>query len=142
MVDPTASTKRVLSALRDMGITVCVDDFGTGYTSLQTLLELPVNCVKLDKMLTTRSVQGRQDSTQLLSSVLAMLESLNFQHVVAEGVEAAHHKDALLAIGCPMAQGWLFGGPQRAEHIIAASASSPGAAADRVSRADLNAVEQ
>lgn len=142
VVDPTASTKRVLSALRDMGITVCVDDFGTGYTSLQTLLELPVNCVKLDKMLTTRSVQGQQDSTQLLSSVLAMLESLNFQHVVAEGVEAAHHKDALLAIGCPMAQGWLFGGPQRAEHIIAASASSPGTAADRVPRADLNAVDQ
>lgn len=117
LVDRGHASMNALQTLRAMGVTISVDDFGTGYASLQTLLTLPVNCVKLDRSLVSRIDEDAGEATDLLSSVVALLNSLHISMIVAEGVETRRQADVLLAVGCPMAQGWLYGFPQAADEI-------------------------
>lgn len=117
LVDRGHASMNALQTLRAMGVTISVDDFGTGYASLQTLLTLPVNCVKLDRSLVSRIDEDACEATDLLSSVVALLNSLHISMIVAEGVETRRQADVLLAVGCPMAQGWLYGFPQAADEI-------------------------
>ncbi|HWS36360.1 MAG TPA: EAL domain-containing protein [Actinoplanes sp.] len=109
-IDTALST---LNALHDLGVVLAIDDFGTGYSSLSYLNRLPVGIVKLDRSFV--SEVGRQGANeQIVRAVLAMTSALDLR-VVAEGVETEAQRDWLREQGCDLAQGWLFGRPQRAE---------------------------
>jgi diguanylate cyclase (GGDEF)-like protein len=109
-IDTALST---LNELHDLGVILAIDDFGTGYSSLSYLNRLPVGIVKLDRSFV--SDVGQQGANeQIVRAVLAMTKALDLR-VVAEGVETEAQRDWLREQGCDLAQGWLFGKPQRAE---------------------------
>ncbi|WP_284305830.1 putative bifunctional diguanylate cyclase/phosphodiesterase [Mobilicoccus caccae] len=110
LVDEGPATAETLEALREAGIRLCVDDFGTGYASLATLLRLPVDCVKLDRSLVAGLGESEAAERQL-AAVMSLVRSLGIEDIVAEGVETEQQAIALLELGCPLAQGWFYGRP-------------------------------
>ncbi len=105
------STGNVLNALNKTGIRIALDDFGTGYSSLSHVHQFPLKTLKIDRSFITPLGSGHPNrSTAIVSAVLGLAASLNL-NVVAEGVETPAQRDTLMAMGCSLAQGYLFGRP-------------------------------
>jgi diguanylate cyclase (GGDEF)-like protein/PAS domain S-box-containing protein len=102
-------TIKVLKRLKGLGVGLELDDFGTGYSSLSYLHQLPFDAVKIDRSFVS-GMPGREGSTHLVETILGMARSLKLE-VVAEGVETVEQRDQLRALGCPLAQGYLFSKP-------------------------------
>ena len=85
-----------------------IDDFGSGYSNLSRLSELPIDVVKIDKSL----LWG---DTLLFNSVLQMIKNLGFTTII-EGVETSGHVQQIEMIGTDMMQGYFFGHPQPTDH--------------------------
>ena len=95
-----------LSMLRRAGVHVAIDDFGTGFSSLSHLLELPANCLKIDR----RFVEGvglDPMATGLTKAILSLTNSMGID-CVAEGVELQSQHEMLTEFGCQQFQGWLY----------------------------------
>jgi len=105
----------LLGSLKHMGVDIAVDDFGVGYSSLALLRRLPLDCLKVDKSFVDEMVANQQDYT-IVEAVLRMSEGLGLRSV-AEGVETAEQREALRALGCRSAQGYLFARPMPADAI-------------------------
>lgn len=103
-----------LRELRAIGVGISIDDFGTGYSSLAQLHRLPVTEVKIDRSFTMRL--GEDGSAAFIAGIVGLGHGLGLR-VVAEGVETPEQCDALLAIGCDRAQGFLFGKPVEAPEL-------------------------
>jgi EAL domain-containing protein (putative c-di-GMP-specific phosphodiesterase class I) len=99
----------VAGRLRDQGVRVALDDFGSGFNALAQLHSLPVDIVKLDSTLTDVEVTPERAGA-LCRSVLAICAELDVT-VVAEGIETSARAAALAELGCPLGQGYLFGQP-------------------------------
>ena len=95
--------------LREMGFVLEMDDFGSGYSSLNMLGELPFDVVKLDKGFVDRCTCGERGRL-LLGAVIDMLRQLELG-MVAEGVESRGQAEFLAAHGCPVQQGYYFSRP-------------------------------
>lgn len=93
---------RVLRELGEMGISITIDDFGTGHSSLSALKHLPIDGLKIDKSF-IRDLPG-QDDTCIAVAIVSMARSLGM-HVIAEGVESQAQLDLLKSQGCQAAQG-------------------------------------
>jgi EAL domain-containing protein (putative c-di-GMP-specific phosphodiesterase class I) len=104
---------QVLGELRRMGYALAVDDFGTWYSSLATLDELPIDAVKLDRRF-VRGVGGDLDDDAIVASVIRLAHARDL-YVVAEGVESWAEGARLCELGCDRAHGYLFSTPQRSE---------------------------
>ena len=101
----------MIKKLQDKGFVVEMDDFGSGYSSLNTLHEMPVDVVKLDlRFLTGTHVQK---SRLILQAIAGMLQQLQLP-VIAEGVETVEQADFLEAIGCHIIQGYYYAKPMPA----------------------------
>src|SRR4051812_24502052 len=103
----------MMHALLDVGVALAVDDFGTWYSSLGTLGELPIEAVKLDQSF-VRGVGSDLEGDGIVSSVIELAHAHGVR-VVAEGVESWSEGARLCELGCDHALGYLFSGPQRAE---------------------------
>jgi len=103
----------LLESLRDAGVALAIDDFGTWYSSLGTLGELPIEAVKLDQSF-VRGVGSDLEGDSIVSSVIELAHAHGVR-VVAEGVESWSEGARLCELGCDRALGYLFSGPQRAE---------------------------
>jgi EAL domain-containing protein (putative c-di-GMP-specific phosphodiesterase class I) len=90
-----------------------VDDFGTWYSTLGALDELPVDAVKLDQRY-VRGVGGDLDDDTIVASVISLAHARGL-YVVAEGVESWAESARLIELGCDRAHGFLFASPQRAD---------------------------
>jgi PAS domain S-box-containing protein len=101
--------------LRAQGCRLALDDFGTGYSSLLHLQSLPFDTLKVDRSF-VGSMTERRESRKIVSAVIGLGQSLGLA-TVAEGVESEEQAEALLLLGCEMAQGWLFGKPVPAERL-------------------------
>jgi EAL domain-containing protein (putative c-di-GMP-specific phosphodiesterase class I) len=95
-----------IARLNEMGITVALDDFGAGYSSLTYLHALPVQIIKLDRGLAVGPEPARIET--LYRSVIRLCDSLGIE-VIAEGIESTAQADTVFAAGCRLAQGHLFG---------------------------------
>jgi EAL domain-containing protein (putative c-di-GMP-specific phosphodiesterase class I) len=100
---------RVLSTLRERGIQIAVDDFGTGYASMTYLRQLPVDILKIDRFFVSRALQGTYDCT-MIETLLQLGQTLDLA-IVAEGVETSEQLDFLSVRGCQRAQGYHFARP-------------------------------
>jgi diguanylate cyclase (GGDEF)-like protein len=96
----------VLGALKALGVYVAIDDFGTGYSSLAALKRLPVEVVKVDRSFVDGLGTDRDD-TAIVASILSLAHAMGL-HVIAEGVETPLHASQLVALGCTVAQGYLW----------------------------------
>ena len=103
----------LMASLRDAGVALAIDDFGTWYSSLGTLGELPIEAVKLDQSF-VRGVGSDLENDSIVSSVIELAHAHGVR-VVAEGVESWSEGARLCELGCDRALGYLFSGPQRAE---------------------------
>lgn len=108
--------------LRDNQIMVALDDFGTGYTSLEQLMKLPVNLVKLDKSLVD-NIARKKMNYDFVKSVI-YLGHLMDAEVIAEGVEFDEQLELLRKIDCDFTQGFLWGKPMDYKEAIALASDS------------------
>lgn len=108
-------TVELLHELRRMGFRVAIDDFGRGYASLTYLRQLPIDVLKMDRMLAWGIGQEPRDEA-LFSALIALGRGLQIT-VVAEGIERQEQLDWLRRIGCDHVQGYLIGRPSAAERL-------------------------
>jgi diguanylate cyclase (GGDEF)-like protein len=106
-----------LYELRRLGVALSIDDFGTGYSSLSYLHHLPVDELKVDRSFIGGLGRNRRDR-YLVEAIVGMARALGLD-VVAEGVETRQQLEALGALGCNLAQGYLFARPQAADRMFA-----------------------
>ncbi|MFG2309877.1 aminotransferase class I/II-fold pyridoxal phosphate-dependent enzyme [Streptomyces sp. NPDC048566] len=108
-----AQIKRVLRSLRELGVHIAVDDFGTGFSSLGYLRDFPVDVLKIDKtFIDDLAVDSRQIA--LVEGIVNIADTLGIQ-VIAEGIEDAGQRDMLAGMGCRFGQGFLFARPMTAQ---------------------------
>jgi len=101
-----------LKAIRDMGVHISIDDFGTGHSSLSYLTQLPVNALKIDRSFITH-MAGSSESLTIVLVIISLAHSLKHK-VIAEGIDDAAQMDLLRQYGCDEAQGYLIGHPMPA----------------------------
>jgi diguanylate cyclase (GGDEF)-like protein len=111
LLDNPEHVRATLERLRAIGIGAALDDFGTGYSSLSYLHSLPLRILKIDRAFVQELDKGANtSSTTVVAAILALARALNIQ-VIAEGIETPAQRDALMAMGCEMGQGYLLGRP-------------------------------
>jgi diguanylate cyclase (GGDEF)-like protein/PAS domain S-box-containing protein len=108
--------ERTLGQLSKSGIRIALDDFGTGYASLTHLKQLPVDVVKIDRTFLSDILHDRGQNAAIIRAVVNLGRSLGLQ-VVAEGVETADQQAYLIAQGCTVGQGFLYGKATPASHV-------------------------
>lgn len=109
--DRDPDVAEILRVLGDEGVRIAIDDFGAGTTSLAHLRSLPVSRLKLDRSLITDLVGADAERANMIVRTLAGLADQLGIQVLAEGVEEAEQRDALVDAGIPLAQGYFFGRP-------------------------------
>lgn len=111
-------TSEVLSKLSDFGLRISIDDFGTAFSSLRYLGELPVSSVKIDQYFISGLQDELSDSKQMAinRAIIRLGEALGLE-VVAEGVESDYQCRFLIEEGCRLGQGFLFSLPLPAEEV-------------------------
>ncbi len=119
VMDDPALAIRMLTRLKGLGVSIWLDDFGTGHSSLAYLRQLPVDCIKIDRSF-INDIEG-ESAGPLLQGMISMARSVGCE-VLAEGIETEAQRRALLAAGCRLMQGFLFGKPDVFERWNAAPA--------------------
>lgn len=117
LLEAPAASLESLVRLRLLGCSLAMDDFGVGYSSLDRLCELPFSQVKLDASF-VRKLMNHPRSGAIISSAVTLAEAMDMTLVV-EGVETTEQRDQLLALGCQVAQGYLFSRPQDRSSFLA-----------------------
>jgi EAL domain-containing protein (putative c-di-GMP-specific phosphodiesterase class I) len=108
---------RDLISLKDMGVRLSIDDFGTGFSSLSYLKRLPIDTIKIDKSF-IRDIKTDANDAAIITAIIKMSHSLNFK-VIAEGVETAEQLAYLKQYECDEIQGFYFSQPLTAEDFSA-----------------------
>jgi EAL domain-containing protein (putative c-di-GMP-specific phosphodiesterase class I) len=106
-----------LERLQAMGSMVILDDFGTGYSSLSYLKRLPVDVLKIDRSFVDGLGSDPHD-TSIVQAITALADAMALE-ILAEGVETSCQLDALVELGCPLAQGFLWSRPLPADDATA-----------------------
>jgi len=121
LIADTHQAARQLHELKEIGVTVSIDDFGVGYSSLSYLRQLPIDHLKVDRSF-VRDVPDDSDAAALATAITAMAHSLK-RGVIAEGVENWEQAKFLRSIGCHLMQGHLFAAAmpaQECERVLTA----------------------
>lgn len=113
-IHDTRDAAAKIRALDAVGIHVSIDDFGTGYASIASLKAFLVHELKIDQSFIHDMSTDRPD--RFVAAMIALGRALNL-HVVAEGVERADQREALLHMGCDAFQGYLIGRPVAADDL-------------------------
>jgi EAL domain-containing protein (putative c-di-GMP-specific phosphodiesterase class I) len=106
----------MITRLRDLGIRIAIDDYGTGLSTLDYLKKIPANEIKIDQSFVKGMVDNRSDRL-MVQSTIGLAHSLD-RKVVAEGVEQRDILDLLITMGCDIAQGFAIGRPMNLESLI------------------------
>jgi len=129
-----------LRALRQMGVRISIDDFGTGFSSVSVLRVFPVDALKIDTSFVRDLVLDPNDAV-IAGAVIALAKSMGLE-VIAEGVENPAQLEYLLVHGCQMWQGYLCCPPVRADDVRSVLGRRSGAVIHRLSTpADVEAVK-
>ena len=111
--DPDVISK--LRRLRERGIRISIDDFGTRYSSLNYLRRFPVNTIKIDKSF-IRDLDEHHDATPIIHAIIGIARGFGL-HLLAEGVETSYQMRILQELGCEEMQGYFFSKPLSAEKV-------------------------
>ena len=114
MRDPAAA-KRTLKGLRDIGVKIDLDDFGTGHSSLASLHQYPIDVLKMDRAFIANLERG-QKFYALIQAIIELAGNFEMQ-IVAEGIETAEQLITLQSMNCTFGQGYLFSKPLPPEQV-------------------------
>ena len=109
VIDNAQDNIEVLRKLREAGFIVEMDDFGSGYSSLNMLKEIPLDVLKIDMVFLKESANNNKSSI-ILQSIIDMANKLNLSQIT-EGVETREQLDMLKEMGCKLFQGYYFSKP-------------------------------
>ena len=115
LVQDLEKTLAILTALKDAGVRISVDDFGTGFSSLSYLKRFPLDRLKIDQSFIRDLVTNRDDQA-IAAATINLGHSLGLA-VIAEGVETDEQLRILRSLGCNEAQGYLFARPMPAKEL-------------------------
>jgi len=105
----------MISRLRDLGVNIAIDDYGTGLSTLDYLKKIPANEIKIDQSFVKGMVENRSDRL-MVQSTIGLAHSLD-RKVVAEGVEDRDILELLIGMGCDIAQGFAIGRPMSIDSL-------------------------
>jgi diguanylate cyclase (GGDEF)-like protein len=114
MRDPEMA-RTVMHALNELGVHLAIDDYGTGYSSLEYLLRLPIHALKLDRAFSA-DLANQQRSVAIVQSTVDLTHALGLQ-MIAEGVEDEATLSILRELGCDLVQGYHLGRPMPAAEL-------------------------
>jgi diguanylate cyclase (GGDEF)-like protein/PAS domain S-box-containing protein len=109
LIEDLSPAGTTLATLKRLGLRLAVDDFGTGYSSLAYLSNFPLDALKIDKSFIDRVATSVEGET-MVRAVVDLAHTLGLTSI-AEGVEQPEQADALVRLGCGLAQGFLFARP-------------------------------
>jgi len=112
LLEDAPRTLRLLNTLREHGVLVQLDDFGTGFSALSYLHRFPISGLKIDRSFVAglAGEGGRHESLALVRAILALAGTLGIE-TVGEGIETAEQRRILMELGCAHGQGYLLGRP-------------------------------
>lgn len=122
LMDDVDAVRRTLNRLKALGVRIAVDDFGTGYTSLSHLRDLPIDRLKIDRSFVT-DLPSNAGSAAIVRAIIQLGAALGLS-VVAEGVETRAQRDWIVDQGCSELQGFLIHGPVRGDSLQQSLAAS------------------
>jgi diguanylate cyclase (GGDEF)-like protein/PAS domain S-box-containing protein len=126
LVHDVESAKAALVRLKELGVKIAIDDFGTGYASLDYIRHFTMaDFLKIDRSFVDGVEQPGSQEAAIVQAAIALAKSLGLR-VVAEGVETPHQMDALRALDCDLAQGFLFSRPVPIDEAIVLLQAQPG----------------
>jgi len=108
LMQDTTLAVSILNKLSELGIKISIDDFGTGFSSLNYLKNLPIDYLKIDQ--TFIKDFNLQTNSAITKAIVTLAQSLNMK-TIAEGVETKEQKEFLKELNCDEAQGYLFSKP-------------------------------
>jgi EAL domain-containing protein (putative c-di-GMP-specific phosphodiesterase class I) len=108
MNDPKI-TNRILSQLKELGVRLSIDDFGTGHSSLSRLRSFPVDVLKVDRSF-VRNIEHDAETREIVRLIITLAHHLDLK-VIAEGIETAGQCNHLKQFGCEYGQGYLYSAP-------------------------------
>lgn len=104
-----------MNMLRDIGVGIAFDDFGTGYASLSSLQRYPLTKLKIDRGFVSELATKPRDAA-ITRALIAMSLEMGLE-TIAEGIETQEQEEFLLSLGCPSAQGYRYGKPMAFEAL-------------------------
>lgn len=107
---------KMLGQIKQTGVSIAIDDFGTGFSSLSYLQRLQIDRLKIDRAFVTE-ITGSARGSSIAEMVIQLGRNLGLS-VIAEGVEDERQAQILQALGCPLAQGFLFARPMTATALV------------------------
>lgn len=110
LLENLAGTRASLHALKELGVTLAIDDFGIGYSSLSYLRHFPLNRVKIDMSFVQEIAEQSDDAAVVVDALIALAHSLRL-HVIAERVESTEQVMFLVQRHCDELQGYYFSQP-------------------------------
>jgi diguanylate cyclase (GGDEF)-like protein len=116
VMDDIDAALRCLRRLKDIGLRISIDDFGTGHSCLSYLRRFPIDILKIDKSFVAE-IGSSDDSGIIIEAIISLARSLKID-TVAEGVETPEQLEFLIDRGCHVAQGFLFGLPMTDADVI------------------------
>jgi diguanylate cyclase (GGDEF)-like protein/PAS domain S-box-containing protein len=116
LIEKTEENLALLHALKALGVSIVLDDFGIGYSSMRYLQEFPFDKIKIDKSF-IQSMASHADSAAIVRAIAGLGRSLDIE-TTAEGVETAEQLRLLRSAGCQLAQGFLFSRPVPAAQLV------------------------
>lgn len=118
LFDELGQLINVMLKLKQAGFVLSMDDFGSGYSSLNMLKRLPVDILKLDKAFLDNfdAADAGQKEKTIVTHIISMAKDLDME-VLAEGVESESQKDFLISANCDMIQGYYYAKPMKLEYF-------------------------
>ncbi len=110
MMESGTDGAAMLLRLKALGVRLAIDDFGTGYSSLAHLRRFPIDVLKIDRTFVDALGRTPQDAS-IAAAIISLAHALGLQ-TIAEGIETGDQLDLLAALGCDVAQGFLFARPR------------------------------
>ena len=111
LLDDSAEVAFQITALKDMGVSIAMDDFGTGFSSLSYLWKFGFDRIKIDRSFIRALEEDPERSLGLVESIVLLGKKLDME-ITAEGVETQTHSAILSSLGCDVLQGFYFGRPE------------------------------
>ncbi len=115
MLEDASVAIEVLNQLKSLGVKLSIDDFGTGFSSLNYLKKLPFDKLKIDRSF-INDIPGDQDNENIIKSIITISTDMGLE-LIAEGVETKEQVDLLMNLNCDHFQGFFYDRPSNIEYI-------------------------